>query len=81
MLGVLWMDDSDAALAKKIGDAAQRYRTRFGVAATRCYANSADVPEPTTVGGLRVEPRANILPHHFLVGRDAASEHNSSRAA
>jgi hypothetical protein len=81
MLGILWMDDSDTTLAKKIGDAAQRYRARFGQAATLCYANPAEVPEPTVIGGLRVEPRSNILRHHILVGRSATSEKPKDLAA
>jgi hypothetical protein len=80
MLGVLWMDDSDAALAKKIGDAAQRYRARFGEKATRCYASPKDVSEAVIIGGVRVEPRSNILPHHFLVGRDASEKANDMAA-
>lgn len=64
------MDDTDSDLKKKVRDAANCYRTRFGVAATLCYANPKDVPEVVVIGQLRVEPRRNIRPHHFLVGRD-----------
>lgn len=74
MLGLLWMDDSEATVAKKVEDAAQRYRVRLGKAPTLCYANPADVPESLIVKGIRVEPRRNILRHHFLVGCDAAAE-------
>lgn len=80
MLGILWLDDSNATLAQKIGDAAQRYRARFGQVATVCYANPMDVPEPTVLVGLRVEPRPNILRHHFLVGR-ALTEQSKDLAA
>jgi len=80
MVGILWMDDSDIEIATKIKDAAQRYRSRFGEAATLCYANPADVPEATTLGGVRVEPRLNILRHHFLVGRKVIEE-KGARAA
>ncbi len=70
MIGVLWMDDSGSELAKKVRDAAKCYRNRFGVAATLCYANPADVGEITSVDKIRVEPRGNILRYHFLVGSD-----------
>ncbi len=81
MLGLLWMDDSDATLAKKIAEAAQGYRARFGVAATLCYASPADVPEAVTVGGIVVEPRPNMLRHHFLVGRGASEGVRRGKAA
>lgn len=74
MFGLLWMDDSEVAVTKKVEDAAQRYRVRFGTPATLCYANPADVPEGLVVKGIRVEPRRNILRHHFLVGCDAKAE-------
>ncbi|MBA3532286.1 MAG: hypothetical protein H0T73_10230 [Ardenticatenales bacterium] len=74
MVGILWMDDSEVEIAQKIKEAAQRYRSRFGEAATLCYANAKDVPEATTINGISVEPRLNILRHHFLVGRKTAEE-------
>lgn len=81
MRGVLWMDDSASDLAKKLNDAATCYRMRFGAAATLCYANPADVPEAVTIGKVRVEPRRNIQRHYFLVGRAAADEVPSEKAA
>lgn len=74
MLGLMWMDDSDAAVARKIEDAAKRYRVRFGDAATLCYANPADVAEEMVIKGVRVEPRRNILRNHFFVGREAVEQ-------
>jgi hypothetical protein len=81
MLGVLWLDDSDSPLARKVAEAAQCYRLRFGAPPLLCYANPADVSEVTVLGGIRVEPRPNILRHHFLVGRLLVDESTSSLAA
>lgn len=70
MTGILWLDDSSQPLAKKIGDAANCYRSRFGAPATLCYANPNDLAEPTVIGAIRVEPRRNVPRNHYLVGRD-----------
>ncbi|MDQ4075024.1 MAG: hypothetical protein M3220_02120 [Chloroflexota bacterium] len=75
------MDDSNVPLLKKVRDAANCYHARFGEPATLCYANPVDVPEPTTIQGLRVEPRRNIRPHHFLVGRDPSDKVQEDKAA
>jgi hypothetical protein len=81
MLGILWLDDTDSPVARKVAEAAQCYRLRFGTAPLLCYANPADVSEVTVLGGVRVEPRLNILRHHFLVGRLIVDEAQSSLAA
>lgn len=73
MIGILWMDDGEREVAWKIKEAAKCYQSRFGSAATICYANPKDVAEAQLIAGLRVEPRRNILPHHFLVGREEES--------
>ncbi|MCB0076984.1 MAG: hypothetical protein KDD73_06125 [Anaerolineales bacterium] len=69
MTGILWLDDSDVEVTKKIRDAARCYQVKLGEPATLCYANPSDVPEAMRVGQMVVEPRMNIRPHHFLVGR------------
>lgn len=68
---LLWLNDAELPLADTVKAAAQRFRHRVGESATLCYVHPTMVAEPITVGGLRVEPRASIPPHHLLVGRAA----------
>lgn len=81
MRGLLWMDDSDVPFEAKVREAAKRYRSRFGRAATCCYVNRAASPEPRTVGRVAVMPRENILPHHFFAGREEPDESTARPAA
>ena len=67
-IGVLWYDrDPKKPIKEKIDEAAERHAEKFGFPPNACYVNvQAEVDHDQ----LRVEPRANILPHYFLVGVD-----------
>lgn len=83
--GLLWFDDDPRkGMPAKIGEAAQRYLARFGVAPTVCRTHcpnqQADLPPATAIGlparvpGLpatvTVIADRRVRPHHFWLGRD-----------
>jgi hypothetical protein len=72
-MGLLWYDAGSKSLAEKVTEAAERYQERVGEAANVCYVHPDLLPEGTQqVAGLRVHPSAQILRHHYWVGREAA---------
>lgn len=85
--GLLWFDDDPRKGAQaKIGEAAQRYLTRFGTAPTVCRTHCppapADEPPPLSIGlvpagkdlpiTLTVIPDRRVRPHHYWLGREDA---------
>ena len=75
--GLLWFDnDPGREVARKIEDAARRYKEKFGVAPNICYVNQAALDaselnlaqQGDQADVLRVVPVPNILLHHFWVG-------------
>jgi hypothetical protein len=68
--GLLWYDnDPKRGTNEKIERAAQRYREKFGRTPDTCYVNPAMLAQmQSSVGQLQVLGKANILPHHFLIG-------------
>ncbi len=73
--GLLWFDDdSQRKLADKIDRAATRYRAKFGRRPTTCYVNAAEFDgQVQQVNGIRLQPKTNILRHHFWIGVDEES--------
>ena len=79
--GLLWYDgDPKRPLADKVGQAAERYRQKYGRWPNTCYVHPQVVGDQAA-GGLRlacqarspeatilVLPAPNILVHHFWVG-------------
>jgi hypothetical protein len=81
--GLLWFDsDPDRELARKVEDAARRYKERFGVAPNICYVNQAALGggelklalQGSQAALLRVVPVSNVLLHHFWVGIEEQRE-------
>jgi len=71
-MGLLWYDAGNKSLAENVAEAADRYRDRCGEVANVCYVHPHLLPEgPRQVAGLRVRPAAQILRHHYWVGREA----------
>ena len=80
-IGLLWYDgDPKRPLEDKVGQAAERYRQKYGRWPNTCYVHPQVVGAQGT-GGLRLDcqvksakstirilPAANILVHHFWVG-------------
>jgi len=68
--GLLWFDDNPKVpLATKIGNAARRYRKKFGRSPNVCYVH------PQTLSGAKKMPArvkviklASIQPNHFWIG-------------
>jgi hypothetical protein len=68
--GLLWFDnDPRRKLVDKVGQAATRYRVKFGRRPTICYLNEADLDgQPDQLKGIRLQVMPNVLPHHFWIG-------------
>jgi hypothetical protein len=91
-VGLLWYDsDPKRGLEDKIGQAAQRYREKYGRWPNTCYVH----PQIVDGGGnhqvhvanrsrdeIRVLPAPNVLLHHFWLGvatnGDAAEQRKSA---
>ncbi len=68
-IGLLWHDSSGKELARKVNQAARRYRERFGEPPDVCYVHPAQLPDgDCQVGDIRVRSSQRILPHHFWLG-------------
>lgn len=68
--GLLWFDsDPNRNLADKIAGAVSRYQARLHNKPTICYLNLQEFDEQQLeIDGILLKPKANILPHHYLVG-------------
>jgi len=73
-VGLLWYDDDPSRdLAQKVGQAARRYRQKFGRRPNICYVHPSLVDgKVRRVDGVRVAPLPSILQHHFWVGEEEA---------
>jgi hypothetical protein len=72
--GLLWYDDSGRDLAEKIGQAARRYRQKFGTPPDACYVHPSALNgngKTRDVGGVRVTALPTVLRHHFWLGQEA----------
>jgi hypothetical protein len=71
--GLLWYDDSGRDLADKVGQAARRYRKKFGAPPDACYVHPSvlkDNGKVKEVSGVRVMALPSVLRHHFWLGRE-----------
>ncbi len=75
--GLLWYDDDPSHnLAEKIGQAARRYRQKFGAPPNICYVHPSTLlalegnGKGRKVNGVQVTPLPSVLRHHFWVGRE-----------
>ena len=79
--GLLWYDgDPKRPLEDKVGQAAERYRQKYGRWPNTCYVHPQVVSDQGTGGlrlacpvksaksSIRILPAPNILVHHFWVG-------------
>ena len=76
-IGMMWFDDDKLTpLAAKVMQAADFYAKKYGRRPTTCLMNPAELlagtaNEPTPahpLAGMRLEPMATILPHHYWIG-------------
>jgi hypothetical protein len=83
-IGLLWYDnDPRRTLEDKIGQAAQRYREKYGRWPNTCYVHPQAVAEPAEQGQemacrlkgsrttIQVLSAPNILLHHLWLGESA----------
>ncbi len=85
-VGLLWYDnDPRRTLEDKVGEAARRYREKFGRLPNTCHIHSAacrgegvssgdrdcHLADPRTT--VRLVSARNILPHHFWLGETMAT--------
>ena len=68
--GLLWFDnDPHHRLVDKIGQAATRYKSKFGQKPTVCYLNAADLDgQASEINGIRLRSASNILRYHLWIG-------------
>lgn len=92
-IGLLWYDDNPRReLEDKVGEAAQRYRAKYGRWPNTCYVHPQMVAErleqelrvacpkrSRTV--IRVMSAPNILPHHYWLGETTKKPAKRARAA
>jgi hypothetical protein len=72
-VGMLWLDDDKrTTFEEKIGQAADFYQEKFGVAPDMCLVNVGMLKAELQVGSIHVCPVRNVLPNHFWIGNDQA---------
>jgi hypothetical protein len=94
-VGLLWYDgDPKRPLEDKVGQAAERYRQKYGRWPNTCYVHPGVVGKQDGSGlclacraqsakaTIRVLPAPNILLHHFWVGeaKDGSGDNGQRRA-
>jgi hypothetical protein len=80
--GLLWYDDSGRDLAEKVGQAARRYRKKFGATPDACYVHPSTLKgngKVKKVGGVRVMASPSVLRHHFWLGREGKRRRKAAR--
>ncbi len=72
MIGLLWLDiDPKKSFNDKVLDAAERYKSKFGVMPNVCYVHPTMV-DSFNVKEIRILPDKYTLKYHFLVGIQTA---------
>jgi len=69
-IGMLWYDDSRKPLHRKVSEAVQYYKTKYGLQPTECHVRpvTAGQNPPLTVGSVAVIPNQRVLRDHFWIG-------------
>ncbi|MBM3188932.1 MAG: hypothetical protein FJZ90_09445, partial [Chloroflexi bacterium] len=69
--GMLWFDDSPKrSLSDKVAQAVAHYRSKYGGAPNTCYVHAGSLAGGEAVrSDLRIIGAADVLPHHFWLGR------------
>jgi hypothetical protein len=91
-VGLLWYDgDPKRPLEEKVGQAAERYRQKYGRWPNTCYVHPEVVGKQDGGGlklayrpksakaAIRVLPAPNVLMHHFWLGEARDEKGNSGR--
>jgi hypothetical protein len=73
--GMLWFDnDPKKGLAKKIAEAVQYYRTKYGQTPNLCMVNPSALGEEVEFDGVVVKSYRPILTGHLWIGIAEASK-------
>lgn len=72
-MGDLFFIENASQLEGKILWAAERYRQKYGRAATLVMLHPSLLAKSRRLGSLRLEPRKTVLPSYLWVGEDAAA--------
>ena len=66
--GMLWLDNSQSALEKKIQKALDYYKNKYGRTPTLCLVHPSMMGEDVQIDGLTVRPYRPVLPGHLWIG-------------
>jgi hypothetical protein len=68
-VGMLWLDDDrHRSFEEKVSRAVEYYEEKYGRFPEMCLVHTGMLENATQLGKVRVEPIANVLPHHFWLG-------------
>jgi sensor c-di-GMP phosphodiesterase-like protein len=66
--GMLWFDDSDQSLDKKLQRAVRFYADKYERQPTVCLVSTKTVEDEAVIAGVEVRPARTIMPNHFWIG-------------
>lgn len=82
-VGMLWYDsDSGKDVGTRIQRASEYYRSKYGREPNLCYLNpvTGESELPQSVGGIKIETSAMVLPDHFWIGVEKAENGKQNQA-
>lgn len=71
-IGMLWYDDSDKPLDKKIERAAEYYKAKYAKSPDLCFVNPAQVLPDSSAqpSGIRIVQDRTVIHNHLWIGVD-----------
>lgn len=66
--GMLWFDDANTPLSKKIEKAANYYEKKYGRKPDLCLVHPSMLSEKYEQGNILVRPYRPVLPGHIWIG-------------
>ena len=66
--GLLWFDNSQLALDKKVQKAVDYYKKKYGRTPDLCLVHPSMMVEGIKIDGLTVRPYRPVLPGHLWIG-------------
>jgi hypothetical protein len=74
-IGMLWFDDSTAALGDKVEQAVAYYTKKYGHGPTHCLINPKTLNGGKgSISGVLVQAATNVMPDHYWIGTDESIE-------
>jgi hypothetical protein len=69
--GLLWFDDSPAALSERVRRAAAYYAQKFGRSPTLCLVHPDMIErQDRAVAGIQLRGARTVMPNHFYLGEE-----------